>query len=366
MEKQIEKIVNDYAAEYENAKERLPGAEIVGRFARHIDELRAIAAKALDFQHFSDLAQKSDIFIRLGEIAQEAARMIADAQAAPAERKRPVKDELLRQYRAGYDAVKDQPHMIRTRLAYERFFEMAETATDIIDLQTRAEEMRLSFEITRAPLIDTHQLLFERHDPNLLLLRDRNRAMIDAAETARSADELAGRIERVMQTAKKAIAREEVISYAVVLLADRLLSYDIAKANARAVPEEFLGSFIIARKEARMAYEALVGEFGLDWDALVAAPRHVRRLLIFADITADTTLVAASMDPQNLAWMREMLFEEILSDKNPAALLLRRSDRVFNPSIAAEEADAARAKTAAAGWERIRHYPWADTNKLLS
>ncbi|TAL36672.1 MAG: hypothetical protein EPN93_07550 [Spirochaetes bacterium] len=272
--------------------------------------------------------------------------------------------KLLSGYAAGYEAVRDQPHMRRTRAVYEELFALAEKSDGLSVFQRDAERLRMAARITAEPVYDTYSLQREKHDPNETPLRDREESVMRAASSSRSPDELAYLVELEMARAKKEIARDSFFQYLVVSLANRLFSYNIGKANARVSPRDYLGPFIMVREEIAKSYRYMEHAFGLGWDAITGTPRYLKWLLNFQPLSADTTRVYSALDPGNLEWMREALFEEILSDKSAAGILMRVSDHVFNPSPDETEAKAARAKTVAAAWDHIKKYPWADREKL--
>ncbi len=267
--------------------------------------------------------------------------------------------QMMAGYAPGYEAIKDQRHMAPTRAVYEEFFALARSASSASALQRDAERLRLASRMTAQPVYDTYALLREKHDPNELALRDRDGSVMRAASEARSADELACRVELEVQRAKKEIARDTFLRYLVVSFANRLLSYNIGKANARLAPAKFLGPFIMVRDEAAQSYEFMKNGFGLDWETIAGTPRYVKLLLDFQQLFEGTSRASASLGPENLEWMKEALFGEILSGLSAAGILLRESRAVFNPSVDEADAGRVRALTEAAGRKRLSRFAWA-------
>lgn len=277
----------------------------------------------------------------------------------------PQIEQFIAPQRAAYEMIKNEAFMKRTREAYEKYFAIAEKARSLPELKQLAEKGNLPLRLNSSPVYDSYSLLFETHDPNLQPLCAREESLMSAAEEARSADELRYLVELAVRRSKRELAVEEFHAFLTVMLAGKILSYDIGKANARLSPEQFLAGFIMMREEIITTYTIMVELFGLDWETIIDTPRRMRELLLFENLSSQTSRIACALDPQNIEWMREMLFEEILTEKSTAQLLLRRSRLVFHPSVPAESSDEALRKIARAGWEKIKHFEWADETKML-
>lgn len=267
--------------------------------------------------------------------------------------------------RAAYERIKNEACMDRSREAYGEYLALAEKAKSLPELKFLAERRGLPLRLSSSPVYDGYRILHETHDPNLETLRAREESVMSAAEGAGSADELRYLIEMAIRRSKREIAVEEFHAFLTVMLAGKILSYDIGKANARLSPEQHLAGFIMMREEIATTYTIMVEMFGLDWETIASTPRRLRELLLFENLSSQTSRIACCLDPQNVEWMREMLFEEILSEKSTAQILLRRSRLVFHPSVPAESSLESLQKAARAGWEAISHFEWADESKML-
>jgi len=358
MNEQVKAMVAGFKLPYETYKRMLSEEEMAGLTAVY-NELLELAERYDDFMAFNDAATKADIFNRL---TVEIGKAQALAEAKPAEeRKPPSAEDFIAQYRALYEQAQAQPHAYRTREVYEELLPLAEGAETPLEVVARAEERNLFFKIGAMGVYDTYKLDYDKTDPNETLLRDFRAEVLNICEESETADELAYKVDARVYASGKETARDDFLMHLIAVLVGSFLALEQAKAAVRAGRMEHIASVVLARWEAREAYRILSQEFGLDWDGIISVPRYKKRLVMQSAILPETSRVFRAMAPENLEWMREMLFEEILSDLSAAEVLLRKPRNCFHPLVLAEHDTrfGIDEKLKARAAEHIKDFYWA-------
>lgn len=330
MNEQVKQMVAGFKLPYETYKGMLSTEEFAPLEAVY-QELMELAEKHDDFMVFNDAAARVDIFNRLSqEIAK--AQKIFDSKPKE-ERKPPSAQSWLAQYKAMYEQALATPHTHRTREVYEKLFALGEGLETPLEVVAKAENENLFHKIGAMGVYDTYKLDYDKTDPNETLLRNFRADVLKICEESLTPDELAYKVDRRVYESNRELGHDNFIIQMIANLIGKFIDMELSKTAVRTGRMEHVASVAICRDEAREAYRILSEEFGLDWDKITSIPRYKKRFTMQSAILPETTKVFEAMHPENLEWMREMLFEEILSDLSLAEIILRKPENPFHPLI---------------------------------
>ncbi|NLI97535.1 hypothetical protein GX441_02610 [bacterium] len=358
MNEQVRQMVAGFALAYETYKGML-SAEEFRPLESVYKEMMTIAEAASDFMAFNDAATKADIFTRLSAELGKAQALIDSKPKS--ERRTLSADGFIAQYRILYEQAQSTPHAYRTREVYEKLLALGEGAQTPLDVVAKAERDNLFHKIGAMGVFDTYKLDYDKTDPNETILRDFRKDVIRIAEESNTADELTYKVDKRMYESQKEIAHDNFITQMIANLVDSFLNLELSKAAVRIGKNEYIVAVAIYREEAREAYRILKDEFGLDWDKFISTERYRKRFLMQSAVLAETVRVFQAMAPENLEWMRETLFEEILSPLSLADIILRKPAKVFHP-LAMEEHSRKHgidAKLKSRAQELLKDFYWA-------
>lgn len=92
------------------------------------------------------------------------------------------------------------------------------------------------------------------------------------------------------------------------------------------------GGFIVAREKVQRTYKMIQDLHDFDFEKMVNDPYMHHWMLIPTNLDA-TGLVTGAISPQNIDIFREVLFEEVLTDKSDAELLQKPFQNIFYWSL---------------------------------
>lgn len=328
MNEQVKQMVSGFKLPYETYKGMLTPEEFAPLEAVY-NEMMEIAEKHDDFMAFNDAATEANIFTRISEEIEKA-KQIVDSKPKE-ERKAPSAESFLAQYKALYEQALAAPHTYKTREVYEKLLPMGEGAQTPLEVVAKAEQENLFHKIGAMGVYDTYKLDYDKTDPNEALLRDYRADVMKICEESQTTDELTYKVDKRVFEHNRENNRDNFIIHLISNLVGCFIDMEQAKLWIRAGKLDYLAGFVALREEAKKAYEILVNEYGLDWDKCMSIPRYKKRFVMQAVILPETTRVFHAMAPENLEWMREMLFDEVLSDLSTADIILRKPKNVFHP-----------------------------------
>ncbi|MBN2379891.1 hypothetical protein JXM67_08840 [candidate division WOR-3 bacterium] len=328
MNDQVAQMVSGFKLPYETYKGMLTPEEFAPLEAVY-SEMMEIAEKHDDFMAFNDAAMKANIFVRISEEIEKA-RQIYETKPKE-ERKTPSAQSFIAQYKALYDQALAAPHTYKTREVYEKLLPMGEGAETPLEVVAAAEQENLFHKIGAMGVYDTYKLDYDKTDPNEELLRNYRTDVMRICEESLTNDEMTYRIDMRVFEHNRENNRDNFIIHLIANLVGCFLDIELTKSWIRIGKLEYLAGLIAVREEAKSTYKVLVDEYGLDWDKAMTIPRYKKRFVMQAAILPETTRVFHAMAPENLEWMKEMLFEEILSDMSAAEMALRKPKNVFHP-----------------------------------
>jgi len=327
MNEQVAQMVSGFKLPYETYKGMLTPEEFAPLEAVY-SEMMEIAEEHDDFMAFNDAAMKVDIFTRISaEI--EKARQIHEAKPKE-ERKAPSAESFIAQYKALYEQAQAAPHTYKTREVYEKLLPMGQGAETPLEIVAKAEQESLFHKIGAMGVYDTYKLDFDKTDPNEKLLRNYRADVMKICEESQTNDELTYGVDKRVFEHNRENNRDNFIIHLISNLVGCFIDLELCKAWIRVGKLDYLASFVALREEAKNAYEILVNEYGLDWDKCMSIPRYKKRFVMQAAILPETTRVFHAMAIENLEWMKETLFDEVLSGLTAAEIILRKPVNVFH------------------------------------
>ncbi len=358
MNEQVKQMVAGFKLAYETYKGML-SAEEFGPLEAVYNEMETIAESAVDFTAFNDAAAKVDIFTRLSTELGKAQALLDSKPKS--ERKTLSAEGFIAQYRTLYEQAQAAPHTYRTREVYEKLLPLGDGAETPLEVVRKAEDENLFHRIGAMGVYDTYKLDYDKLDPNEAPFRDFRMDVLEICEKSETADELTYNVDRRVYESQKEIAHDNFITQMIANLVGSFLNLELSKTAVRTGRLDYIAAVAIYREEAREAYRILVDEFGLDWGKFMSTERYKKRFLMQAAVIPETTRVFQAMAPENLEWMRETIFEEVLSPLSLADIILRRSSNVFHP-LALEEHSIKHgldAKLKSRSLELVKDFYWA-------
>lgn len=327
MNEQVKAMIAGFKLPYETYKGMLSEEEMA-EFTKVYEEMLALAEEHDDFMAFNDAITKADIFNRL-TVEMGKVQAIADAKPKE-ERKPPSAESFLNQYRALYEQAQAQPHAYKTVQVYEKLLAMGESAETPLEIVAKAEGENLFHKIGSLGVYDTYKVDYDKTDPNETVHRDFRADVLKICEESETTDELTYRVDLRSLQFNQETVRDDFMVQLISKLVGSILSLEMSKAHVRAGRKQYISAVIVARKEGRNIYGILTDEFSLDWEKIVSTMRYKKRLIMQKAILPETSRVWASMPLENLDWMKETLYDEILSDLSTGEIILRRPKAVFH------------------------------------
>lgn len=358
MNEQVKQMVAGFKLAYETYKGML-SAEEFGPLDEVYNEMITIAESASDFTAFNDAAAKADIFTRLSAELGKAQALLDSKPKS--ERKTLSADGFIAQYRTLYEQAQATPHAYRTREVYERLLPLGDGAETPLEVVRKAEDENLFHKIGAMGVYDTYKLDYDKLDPNEAPLRDFRMDVLKIAEESDTADELAYKVDKRVYESEKEVAHDNFITQMIANLVGSFLNLELSKAAVRTGRFDYIAAVAIYREEAREAYRILREEFSLDWEKFMSTERYKKRFLMQAAVLPETVRVFQAMAPDNLEWMRETLFDEVLSSLTLAEIIMRKPSSVFHP-LALEEHSVKYgidAKLKSRSLELVKDFYWA-------
>ncbi len=268
----------------------------------------------------------------------------------------PTVREFLEQYRSSYEAAQAHGFQFTAVQAYNELFAVANRTDDLLEMNILLESEGHLRAITAAALYDIHKLNHDTTDPNNQAVRRGFSAMMKIAQTYRTDEELYYGTDLAIAKNQQSMLRHQFLIVLAAQLALVLVGYGTAKTNARMDLEKFAGAFVATRLAIQNTYAALQELFNLDFDAMVAHP-WMKHWMLVPKTLDSTGRVTSCLDTRNLDYMREVLFEEALSDLTDLECLERVIRNPFFPSLDVSfkpEQAAVEQRIQAVGAERLK------------
>ena len=245
-------------------------------------------------------------------------------------KKLPTVKEFLEQYRPSYNAVVNGGFRFRAQKAYENIFAVAGRTEDLLEMNIILEKERLLWKIVTEDLLDIYEPILAATDPLNIGMVKQFEKLMDISRSAESDEELSFRTDIASQENQKFNYCFMTRMTASLILSKAILEYSLCKNKFRSWlnPQSDLLLLIAQRQAVRRTYEFFQKAFGWDFDSFVND--EWMKIWLLMPISLDTNMrIKQVMDPQNIDAMRELLFNEILTDKSIDYLLLHEQQHVY-------------------------------------
>ena len=353
----IQQVVNGYLSVFDTVPCSDEGVK--AEIENYKAEVNTLGEKHTDMMAFMAEFSSSGLEAQQTALITKASQPPADqkendhAQIENAQQNLPSVSEFLNQYKAAYDAVKQQGYRKNAEKAYENIFDVANRTDDLLEMNIILEKEEMLWKIVSEDLKDIYNPLFEALDPNNTGFRNQFKNLISVAHESLCDDQLTYNIE--IQNQKNQKENYRFISEMVVVIqfAKSLWDYHLCKTKLRTwfEPEKDLKALIAVRKSSKRFYESMNKIWGWDIDSVLADPW--KKVWMLVPIPLDTlNRIKMTQDVHNLGVYRELL-AEILSDKSLEEIMLNEQTHVMsylldktNDQVVAEYTEKARQENA--------------------
>lgn len=236
--------------------------------------------------------------------------------------------DYLAQYRIPYEEVKKAGYRKNGEKAYEKLFAVENRTDNMLDAQIIIEEERLMWHIVKDDMLDVLRAGLEKVDPLQPAMNVALEKQIEVTEEADSAEELDYLLEKLEYDKIRLIAHAVTKMTLAAHIAVLLYTYCSSKINAQLtggqgkVGEGDLRGMIAARDALRRTLHAMQRDFGMSFDDLLA-DESLKIWLLSPKNLDESGRTKAALNPRNYEAFREVVDEEILSDRSTIELLKR-------------------------------------------
>lgn len=298
-----------------------------------IIELDALGESCSDIMDFMTKFPSSGLQQKYSDlIASIASPPYGDSEGSKdlSEKKLPTVKEFLEQYRPSYNAVSNGGFRFRAQKAYENIFAVAERTDDLLEMNIILEKERLLWKIVTEDLLDIYEPILAATDPFNTGVVKQFEKLMHICSTADSDEELSFKTDIAVQENQKFHYCFMARMTASITLLGAIQGYILCKKKFRTWfnPQGDLLLLIAQRQAARRTYELFKNVFGWDFDYFVNDEWMKIWLLLPTNLDINGRIKQV-LDPQNIDVMRELLFNEILSDKSMEEILLHEQQHVY-------------------------------------
>lgn len=251
-----------------------------------------------------------------------------EPQGPAAENGEPTVHSLMASYRAVYDSMKPTGKK-KALEAYQKILDVENRTNDFIEAQYIMEKEDLNFKALLASYRDDIDDFARATDPNFRMTRAAVSSTVGQYALAKSVDEITyrGEISKGCNTEMDAM----VIPMLMINFYALLFKWDYLKFNIHngydKLPDN-VGGMMRLRENARDYYGFMSGSMGITWDDIEKDP-YFRILMLDPKPLDSMWRLKKVAPPENIAAMRTILFDEILSDRPLEDILAAPKDYVF-------------------------------------
>lgn len=229
------------------------------------------------------------------------------------------------QYRLAYNEVKKAGYRQGAKAAYERIFAVADLTDDMLEAQIILERERLLWKIVSEDSLDVFRPILQALDP-LQPTAIAIEKHIEVYEQAQSAEELEYALAR-LELEKLTLVGQGVSKINMAArLGTLIIGYSASKLNTQLSGgqgeegEKSLYNMISFRYALQRMINFMQANLGLSIDDLLA-DEGVKIWLLSPANVDELGRVKISLNPQNYGVIREVIAEEILSERSVLDLL---------------------------------------------
>ncbi len=330
----IQQVVNGYLSVFDSVPCSDEGVK--AEIEAYKAEVNALGEKHTDMMAFMSEFSSSGLEAKQTGLITKASQPPADqtekdhAQIENAQANLPTVSEFLNQYRASYDAVKQQGYRKNAERAYENIFDVANRTDDLLEMNIILEKEEMLWKIVSEDLKDIYNPIFEALDPNNSGFRNQFKNLIRVANESLCDDQLTYNIELQNQANQKENYRFISEMVVVIQFSKSLWDYHLCKTKLRGwfEPEKDLKALIAIRKSSKRFYESMNKIWGWTLDSILADPW--KKVWMLVPTPLDTlNRIKKTQDINNLEVYKELL-AEILSDKSLEEILLNEQTEVMS------------------------------------
>lgn len=330
----IQQVVNGYLGVFDT----LPTSNeaIKQEIQTYKNEVNQLGERHTDMMAFMSEFSSSGLEAKQTELITRASQPPADQteknheQIENAQQNLPSVKEFLEQYRAAYNAVKQQDYRRNAEKAYEAIFNVADRTDDLLEMNIILEKEQLLWKIVSEDLKDIYTPIFNALDPNNEGFRKQFGELIRVANYSLCDDQLTYNIEIQNQVNQKFSYRFIGEMTVIIQFAKSLWDYHLCKTKFRTFDdaEKDLKALIAQRKASKRFYLSMNKIWGWDLDAVLADPWKKLWMLVPTPLDS-LNRIKMTQDVDNLKVYRELL-NEILSEKSLKEILLHEQEYVMS------------------------------------
>lgn len=252
--------------------------------------------------------------------------------------------DYVEQYRVSYDAVKESEYRKRGEKAYENIFAVADRTEDMQEAQLIIERERLLFKIVSEDALDIFETIYEAMDPLFDAMTSNVRLQTEMYKNIDSADDLNYESE-LISSRSEALAYESKIKITIASsLSLYVMEYLGAKESVRSWKNDNLAKsgveFMMIKQRTIRELYSLMNDLGITWDSIEEDPFF--QLWLLGPKNLDTLArVKRTLDPHNIQVVKEVLFNEILTDKTISEILLSEQENIMHYDVLKRENEVA-------------------------
>ena len=294
-------------------------------FAHSVDD---VAVFMKDYEAKGYGKRYLDLF---GKIAQAQASNLTVEDIEERQQITPV--EFAAQYNSAYEAVKASGYRVKAEQAYKNIFNLAERSEDMLDFNIACERGNLLFKLSDDDAGEQSEFVMEASDPldkigysqHERRVKNWQQAVSDADITFSSDIEQ----ETVTRNANRETQRMTLITAVTALVTEYVVSKnELLAATKNRNVRKSLNELMNKREEIKYLINDMLPSFGLNLETLFGDKYYRRLLLLPANLDA-TGRIKSCHHPQNIEAVKEIITEEILTDKAITELVFRPADTPF-------------------------------------
>jgi hypothetical protein len=254
-----------------------------------------------------------------------------DETTSPNPDRLPTVSQFVEQFRIPYETVKAQGYRFNAEKAYENIFNVANRTDDLLEMNIILEQEEMTWKIVTEDLKDIYKPLWEAQDPNNEGFVEQFKNLVEVSGNSICDDQLTYDMDIVIQKNQKFNYKFITKMTVVINLVSSIVNYHMSKIRFRSFqqPEKDLRALIAEREGTKRLYEIIIDHWGWDYDTIINDPWMKIWMLVPRPLDS-LMRIKMVQDPQNLELYRELLFEEILTDKPIEEILQEERKHVFN------------------------------------
>lgn len=240
-------------------------------------------------------------------------------------------EEFLDQYRIPYEEVKKAGGRENGEAAYEKLLAVAHRADNMLDAQIIMEEERLLWHIVKDDQLDILKASLGKMDPLQPAMNITLEKQIEVTDQAQGIEELDYLLEKMEYEKIQLIGHALTRMNLAIQVAFLLLAYNNSKHNVQMTGgegragENALKVMVSARWALKEIFKLMARDFEMTFDDLLA-DEGLKIWLLNPKNIDDTGRTKKAMNPKNYEAYREIVYEDILTDKSIIEVLKRKTE----------------------------------------